>query len=247
VLRKIDSVSIIVPTFNEAENISDLLDALLALPGDYSTEVVVVDDNSPDGTSSIVEKYVAGHAMRPGRTVRLHTRVGERGLSSAVLAGVADSSGKVIVVMDADFSHPPDLIPKMVDILRDDQYNLVVASRHLEGGGTKGWSLRREVTSGGATRLARLLGVKVTDPMSGFFAFDRSIVDGVKFDALGYKILLEILVRCHDVRVKEVPFTFLDRRAGKSKYDTGVTIDYVKSVWKLYRYRHRRKPASGVK
>ena len=146
-LRKIDSVSIIVPTFNEAENISDLLDALLALPGDYSTEVVVVDDNSPDGTSSIVEKYVAGHAMRPGRTVRLHTRVGERGLSSAVLAGVADSSGKVIVVMDADFSHPPDLIPKMVDILRDDQYNLVVASRHLEGGGTRGWSLGRKVTS----------------------------------------------------------------------------------------------------
>jgi dolichol-phosphate mannosyltransferase len=138
--------------------------------------------------------------------------------------------------MDGDFSHPPQTIPRMVEELRD-SCDIVVASRYIRGGSVIGWPFKRRLMSKGATKIAQVsLGIEVKDPMSGFFAFRRRIIEGVKFDAIGYKMLLEILVKTKGLRVKEVPYTFINRVAGASKLDSSVMLDYCKAVWRLYRY-----------
>lgn len=200
-------------------------------------EIVVVDDDSPDGTGDLVQEYVE-HNSTGSRSVKLIRRKGKMGLSSAILTGAKSSSGEIIVVMDADFSHPPEVIPQLIDALRSTDCNLVVASRKIKGGGIVGWPLRRRIISKGAGTLAHILGIGVSDPMSGFFAFERGLIDGVHFDALGYKLLPEIIVKSKGVKIKEIPFIFVDRRVGKSKFGLRVALDYLRTVWQLYRFTH---------
>jgi dolichol-phosphate mannosyltransferase len=139
--------------------------------------------------------------------------------------------------MDGDFSHPPQTIPHMVDELKDPKCDIVVASRYVKGGSVIGWPFKRRLMSKGATKIAQVgLGIDVEDPMSGFFAFKRHIIEGVKFDAIGYKMLLEILVKTKGARIKELPYTFTNRAAGASKLDRSVMLDYLRAVWRLYRY-----------
>ena len=119
---------------------------------------------------------------------------------------------------------------------------LLIASRYTEGGEVSGWSTKRKLISKTAKGIAKAgLGVNESDPMSGFFAFNRNILEGIKFDAIGYKMLLEILVKTKGAKVKEIPYTFTDRTRGSSKLDSSTMFDYVKSVWKLYRYGHTAK------
>lgn len=234
-------VSIVVPTYNESGSIVDLLDSVRkSLPRETIAEIVVVDDSSADGTGTIVLNY-AEKARGPDwsevLSIRLITRPAKSGLSSAILAGVRAACGETIVVMDSDLSHPPEIIPQMLRELQNSQCDLVVASRYVEGGSIAGWPVKRRVLSKGATSLAqRILRVRERDPMSGFFAFKREIIEGIQFDAIGYKLLLEILVKSRASSIKEIPYRFTDRKSGTSKLDIKVATDYFKAVWRLYRY-----------
>jgi dolichol-phosphate mannosyltransferase len=238
-------LSIVLPTYNESENITKMLDSIAdTLPADSVAEIIVVDDNSPDGTGDIASQ----HAKNISKKLRIQVirRLGKQGLSSAILAGVQSAAGDIVVVMDGDFSHPPQTILRMVDELRNPEYDIVVASRYIKGGSVTGWPFKRRLMSKGATKIAQVgLSIEVKDPMSGFFAFRRNIIEGVKFDAIGYKMLLEILVKTRGARIKEVPYAFANRAAGASKLDSTVMFDYFRAVWKLYRYG--RSVAQGEK
>ncbi len=243
-------VSIIIPTYNESQNIVNILKSIREiLPKNILTQTIVVDDNSPDGTGKIVEDYINNVKKIAGHTIDLIHRSAKNGLSSAILNGVSHANGDTIVVMDSDFSHPPQIIPKMIEALKQSHCDIVVASRYVRGGAIHGWSLKRKLLSKIATKIAKKgLGVKADDPMSGFFAFKRNILSGLKFDAIGYKILLEILVKARGVNVKEIPYTFTDRKYGDSKLGISTILDYIKSVCKLYRFgeskeKHEKRPS----
>ena len=231
-------VSIIIPTYNESQNILKILKSIGdILPPKILTEAIVVDDNSPDGTGKIVENYLKNFKKITGYTIDVIHRTAKKGLSSAILNGIQQAKGDTIVVMDSDFSHPPQIIPRMVDALKKYRCDIVVASRYVKGGKINNWPLRRKFLSKIATSIAKKgLGVQAADPMSGFFAFKRPIIKGLKFDAIGFKMLLEILVKTRGANVREIPYTFTDRKLGSSKVSLSTAYDYAKSVWKLYRY-----------
>lgn len=230
-------VSVIIPTFNESENICNLLKSIKKHLPKTDLETVVVDDNSPDGTGKIVEEYIKTMKNIAGYSISIIHRKTKKGLSSAILDGLKNSKGDTVVVMDSDLSHPPQIIPKMLDTLKQTQCDIVVASRYVTGGAIHGWPFKRKLMSKVATKIAKKgLGITANDPMSGFFAFRRKITDGLKFDAIGYKILLELLVKIEGVNIEEIPYTFTDRTSGYSKLNTSIILDYCKSVWKLYRY-----------
>lgn len=231
-------VSIIIPTYNESQNILQVLKSIERhIPKNITAQTIVVDDNSPDGTGKIVEDYMKNVKKIAGYTIDIIHRKTKDGLSSAVLRGIQYATGNAIVVMDSDFSHPPNLLPKIIDALRQPKWDIVIASRYVNGGAINGWTVKRKILSKGATMIAkRGLGVNAKDPMSGFFAFKRQIIQGLKFDAIGYKMLLEILVKAKNANVLEIPYTFTNRKFGSSKLDARTTIDYAKAVWNLYRY-----------
>ena len=231
------TLSIVIPTYNESKNIIKILDSLrTALTREMNAEIIVVDDNSPDGTSNTVEEY-AKNSKNQGYSIEVIRRENKRGLSSAIVTGIERAKGDAVVVMDSDLSHPTKTIPQMVEELQSSDCDIVVASRYVKGGSVSGWPFKRKLISKGATKIAQHgLGIKIKDPMSGFFAFKRHIVNNIKFDAIGYKILLEILVKARGAKVKEIPYDFIDRATGSSKMDLSVGVDYLKSVWKLYRY-----------
>jgi len=162
-------------------------------------------------------------------------RTGKLGLSSAVLEGFAAASGDILVVMDADLSHPPEKIPEMVRQITEGRADMVVGSRHVPGGSIEDWPIHRRLLSKAATLLARPL-TKVKDPMSGFFALKRSVIEGVRLDPVGYKIGLEILVKGRHTRVVEVPIRFANRKAGQSKLGGAVMLRYIDHVTTLYEH-----------
>jgi dolichol-phosphate mannosyltransferase len=231
-------ISIIIPTYNESQNIVGILKSIHDnIPKGLYTETIVVDDNSPDGTGKIVEDYISNIKKIAENTINIVHRKAKNGLSSAILNGIQTAKGETIVVMDSDFSHPPQIIPKMIDAFKQYQCDLVVASRYITGGNIQGWTTKRKLMSKIATSIAKNgLGIKTKDPMSGFFAFKKNIIKELNFDAIGYKILLEMLVKTKGVKVKEIPYTFENRKLGSSKLDSSTIIDYFKSVFKLYRY-----------
>jgi dolichol-phosphate mannosyltransferase len=230
-------VSIIVPTYNESQNIVGILKSIReSIPKGIYTETIVVDDNSPDGTGKIVEDYISSIKKIAENTIDVIHRKAKNGLASAILKGIQNAKGETIVVMDSDFSHPPQIIPKMIEAFKQYQCDLVVASRYITGGNIQGWTTKRKLMSKIATVIAKKgLGVKIKDPMSGFFAFKKNIIKELNFDALGYKFLLEILVKTKGINVKEIPYCFENRKFGSSKIDSSTVIDYFKSVWKLYK------------
>jgi len=236
-------ISIIIPTYNESKNILQILKSIGEnLPKNLLAEAIVVDDNSPDGTGKIVEDYLKEVKQKIGYIIHVIHRKTKSGLSSAVLRGIEHATGDTIVVMDSDFSHPPKIIPRLIEEIKRSGCDIAIASRYAAGGAIKGWTLKRKLLSSTATRIARKgLGINESDPMSGFFAFKRKIIDGLKLDAIGYKMLLEILVKTKGAKVKEIPYTFTDRTRGSSKLDSSTMLDYVKSVWRLYRYGRKAK------
>lgn len=236
--RRNAQISIIIPTYNESQNILKVLKSIEEnLPANTTAQTIVVDDNSPDGTGKIVEDYMQNVRKLANHTIDVIHRKTKEGLSSAILKGIQYATGNTIVVMDSDLSHPPSLLPKMLDAIRHPKYDVVIASRYVRGGTINGWTKRRKLVSKVATLIAkRGLGINAKDPMSGFFAFKKNIIAGLKFDAIGYKMLLEILVKAKNINVLEIPYTFTNRELGSSKLDSGAVIDYLKAVWKLYRF-----------
>jgi len=231
-------LSVIVPTYNESQNIVRMLDSIAETLSSYhGAEIIVVDDNSPDGTADRAKKHAKIISAKKRIRVDIITRDAKSGLSSAIIKGVQYAAGDFLVIMDSDFSHPPNVIPSIIQVLQDSNYDIVIASRYVKGGSIIGWPFKRRLVSKGATKIARYgLGIEVKDPVSGFFAFRRDIINNIKFDAIGYKMLLEILVKTKGARVKEIPYTFTNRRIGTSKLDAGVMLDYLRAVLRLYRY-----------
>jgi len=223
-------VSVVVPTYNERETLSELVGRLhQALGSGY--EVVVVDDSSPDGTADLARELGRQHP------VRVLQRPGKLGLGSAVLEGARAASGRWVVVMDADLSHPPEVVPQLVDALRSGA-ELAVGSRYVPGGGVRDWPWRRRLMSRVAVALARLwLRERVSDPVSGFFAARRELLLDPSLEGIGYKILLEVLVRNRGRSVVEVAYVFTDRRGGRSKLGAGEVWNYLRLLWRLHSAR----------
>lgn len=180
-------------------------------------EVVVVDDASPDGTGALAEELARTSPL----PITVVHRPGKQGLASAVIDGASVSRGEVVTVMDADLSHPPEVLPRLVQAIAAGA-DIAVASRYTRGGGIVGWSRWRRAVSFAATKLARgLLGLRVADPLSGFFAVRRQVLTHSSYLGLGYKLLVEILAKNPGSRVVEVPYQFADRRQGQSKLTAG--------------------------
>jgi dolichol-phosphate mannosyltransferase len=238
--------SIVIPTYNESDNIIRLITEIEKnIPKSDSTEIVIVDDNSPDGTGKLVENYIKEQKLNDTKEnlpnsknhrVKLVHRSEKNGLIPAILDGVKQSSGVNILIMDADFSHPPEIIPRMMNELKLNPDTIIVGSRYVEGGRVIGWPKKRKLLSRGASTLARFgLNVKsVKDPMSGLFALPRTLIQNISIDTKGYKILLEILVKNKQVPIIEIPYTFTDRQSGKSKMSYNVIFNYAEAIWQLY-------------
>jgi len=222
-------LSIIVPTYNESRNIEELLTRIFtALKPNYTPyEVLVVDDNSPDGTAQIAE------ALKSKFDLRVVKRPRKIGLASAVLNGVKLATGDIICVMDADLSHPPEAIPEMYKAISTGDIDIVIGSRCVEGGGATNWPLYRRLGSEFAQLLARPV-TRVNDNTSGFFMIKRSVLEGADINPIGFKILLEILAKGNYSRVAEVPIVFNDREGGKSKLGMKQTFEYLKQLGLIY-------------
>ncbi|MBI2079019.1 MAG: glycosyltransferase family 2 protein [Euryarchaeota archaeon] len=219
-------LSVVVPTYNEAASIEEVLRQIGDACAGVDYEIVVVDDNSPDGTSQLVEE-----SSRKDPRVRLVLRTRERGLATAVIEGIRRATGTFVVVMDSDFQHPPTTIPKLLSAAQDQRADLVVASRYAKGGSVSGFPFSRRVISWGAKTLSvfalsRVRHFRITDPMSGFFLVRRDVVDPDELRPRGYKILIEVLVRGRIERATEVGFPFETRRGGESKLRLKTQYDY---------------------
>ncbi len=222
-------LSIIVPTFNEVDNVSLLLEKLKAVLPVQNWEVVFVDDDSTDGTKEALHRLCRKYPY-----VRSLERIGRRGLSSAVVEGILSTSAPFVAVMDADLQHDERLLPHMLEDLQSDKADLMVGSRYLEGGSTGEWEASRVRISRVATWLSGFItSVECTDTMSGFFMIRRSTFDAAvrQLSGQGFKILLDILASSPTPpRVKELPYTFGIRQHGESKLDALVTLEYINLI-----------------
>jgi dolichol-phosphate mannosyltransferase len=234
----VPSVSLIIPTYNEYENLVPLLDSVREVMSGREFEIVVVDDDSPDRTWQLAESYAAAH-----REVRVIRRMNARGLSSAVVEGFENANGCLLAVMDGDHSHDPTLLPRLVDAVLQGA-DLAAGSRRVAGGGAAKWPWHRKRTSDAATWLARFwLHVPLLDPMSGYFVVRREVFESVRGSLLkrGYKILLEIVCRAGDLKIVELPYIFRDRHQGISKLNAGVAREFIQSLWDLRDTRKLRR------
>jgi len=219
-------LTVIIPTYNEKENIRDTIieiNNIMEL-ANINGQILVVDDNSPDGTADIV-KELAGEI----KNVDICVRYFDRGLSQSVVSGIKESNTVIVLVTDADRSHAIGLIPTMYHKIIEGN-DIVIGSRYMKGGGIKQWSLKRRIISIGATFLGRLILPDVTDPVSGFFAMKKKVIEGVELKPSGYKILLEILGKGIWDKFVEIPYEFTDRKMGKSKLKPKIIIEYVQQV-----------------
>lgn len=226
------SVSIIVPTYQEVKSLPALVDRLEGLKrAGWDLELIIVDDDSQDGTVELVESM--HHDW-----IRLMVRSEDRGLSTAVMTGLDEASHECLVVMDADLSHPPESIPAFIKAL-DNGADFVIGSRYVRGGSTEdGWGVLRWVNSKVATVMARPF-TRVKDPMSGFLGLHKKTWCGaMDLDPVGYKIGLELVVKCRCENVVEVPIHFSTRRHGESKLTLKVQRDYLLHILRLARWKY---------
>lgn len=226
--------SLVIPTLNEAGNIDRILtQAISALSNTkYDYEIVIVDDGSTDGT---VDK--AWHWTERDPRIRLIMRSGERGLAGAVLYGWSRSQSDLLGVMDADLQHPPELLPELLK--ETERADIAIASRYATSDGMNGWNPLRAAISRLSTLAASPLisrkHLRVTDPMSGFFVIHRKCIEGLTFQTTGFKLLLEILVRGRVRTVREIPYHFGLRHAGRSKASAAVALHYLHLLTRLSR------------
>lgn len=219
-------VSIVIPTYNEKENVQRLLEKIYNEFREHKIngEVIVVDDGSPDGTGSLVENL-----KKKYKTLQIIHRKGKMGLSSAVLEGFAISKSNIIGGMDADLSHPTEKINEMYLTIKNNEVDLVIGSRYIKEGRIEGWGLYRKILSKLATLLARVF-TSVKDPMTGYFFIKKECLNGINLNPRGFKILLEILIKAKYKNVKEIPITFINRTEGKSKAGMGEIIYYLENL-----------------
>lgn len=228
-------LSLVIPTYNEAENLPVLLErltrALVTCRGGY--ELIVVDDDSPDGTWRVAESLRARHPQ----LAIIRRTAGERGLAPAVVEGWRVARGERLGVMDADLQHPPELLVELLAAFEDPEVDVAIASRYTARGERLRWSPIRKWLSRGASNLAQAVlppqAHSVTDPMSGYFLLRRRVLDGAVLRPRGYKILLEVLGAGRYRRVVDVPYQFGPRYRGASKLGSRVMLDYLEQLWRL--------------
>ena len=231
---------VIIPTYNEADNVSAIIDEVLKQ--DKNLEVLIVDDNSPDGTSEIVEKK-----QKKNKKIHLLKRAGKMGLGSAYVAGfkyALEQNFDYIFEMDADFSHDPAVIPDMLKAIKDN--DLVIGSRYLGGINVVNWPLRRLMLSFFAAHYVRFItGMPINDPTGGFKCFRRKVLETIDLDKIladGYSFQIEMNFRTwrKKFKIKEIPIVFTDRRSGQSKMSKKIVREAVLVVWKL-QFLHLKK------
>ena len=231
------TLAIVVPTYNERDRLTDLVKAIFdayAAEG-VDGELVIVDDNSPDGTGALADELAARY-----RITVVH-RAGKLGLGTAVIEGFAAANAPIVGVIDADLSHPPDLLPRMLASMRASSADVVVASRYIPGGGTRNWPIGRLLLSRLACLIARPL-TPVRDATSGFFLIRRDLARGVEISAGGFKICLELLVRGRPASVIEVPYVFEGLTAGESKMNLKEALGYLQQLRDLWSFSRAEPP-----
>ncbi len=225
------ALSLIVPTYNEQDNIKPLVEKIAGVLSGNNYEIVFIDDNSTDDTVELASR------LSPKYPVRVIVRRNERGLASAVAKGFRQAKGELLGVIDADLQHPPEVLIHLVQAIKDGA-DIAIASRYVPGGGIPHWGLVRRVISKGAVILAHLAlpsTGSIRDPMSGCFMLNREVLKGANLNPTGYKILLEILIEGKFQKVTEVPYTFGNRNSGESKLIARQQIDYLMHLYSLMR------------
>ena len=219
-------LTVIVPTLNECDNIALVIDRLAAVLTNINWEAIFVDDDSRDGTANHIRSLAQQYPH-----VRCVQRIGRRGLAAACIEGILASAAPIIAVMDADLQHDEMLLPRMLQILKQDKCDIVVGSRYVEGGGFGDWTRSRINISRFGNYLSRMIcRVEITDPMSGFFMLRRPVFEAAvrRLSGEGFKILLDILASSpQPLRIKEIPYQFGKRQFGESKLDTLVAWEFI--------------------
>lgn len=226
--------SLVVPTYNERENIAALAEQLSSVLNPLLAdgyELIVVDDDSPDRTWELAETVA-----KTNPRLKVIRRTGERGLATAVVAGWGVARGEILGVIDADLQHPPEVLARLIEAMNEGA-DIAIASRHVEGGGISKWSWTRRMVSRSAQAIGLMLlpgaASRVSDPMSGYFLLRRSLIEHVTLRPVGYKILLEVLARTKPARIREVGYVFREREKGGSKATFGIFLQYLQHLWKL--------------
>lgn len=233
--------SIVIPTYQEVDNLKKLLPEIHSVMEgtDPSYEILVVDDDSNDGSKELIDQLA-----KEGIPVAIHVRKNQRGLGSAVVLGMKRAQGEILLCMDGDFSHHPKEIPQLLaPFSKDHPPEMVIGSRYVKKGRVQGkWGIHRWINSFVATLFAQiLLRLKIKDPMSGFFALPRSVfARSSQLNPLGYKVGLEILIKCACHPIQEVPICFQDRLEGESKLNNRERLNYLKHLFHLHRFRFSR-------
>jgi len=227
--------SIIIPTFQESENLPELIRQIAGLRTQLTPiELIIVDDDSNDGT----EEYITSLNYN---WIKLIVRKNQRGLSSAVIEGFKQAQYSVLVCMDADLSHPVETIPQMVEIIQQGDVDFVLGSRFIKGGSVdKAWSTARKFNAWMARTIAKYI-INKTDPLSGFFCIKKTTFLSVDFlDPIGYKIGLELMTKCNCKNIVEIPIHFSERYKGKSKLTLKERFKYLVHISRLLKYKYSR-------
>jgi dolichol-phosphate mannosyltransferase len=230
-IQRFKFLSIIVPTFQEADNLRPLITCIAAVmdPCGMPYEVIVVDDDSQDGSTDVISRLA-----EKGHPVRMITRKGTRGLSTAVIHGFREAKGDILACMDADLSHPPEALLRLIKVFEDPEVEFAIGSRYVSGASTaESWGLFRWVNSKLATLLSRPF-TQAKDPMAGFFMLPRSVLERPQgLNPIGYKIALELIVRCSCHNIVEVPIHFANRKYGQSKLNIREQWNYIRHLKRL--------------
>jgi dolichol-phosphate mannosyltransferase len=223
---KIMKLSLVIPTYNEKENIQKLIKKIQEefKENKINGEIIIVDDNSPDSTGKIVEDL-----KKKQKNLKVIHRSGKLGLSSAVLEGWKIADGEILGVMDADLSHPPEKIKELFGAIEIGEADFTIGSRYIKGGKIEGWNLKRKLMSKTSTLLSRVY-TKVKDPMTGYFMIKKEVIKNVDLNPKGFKILLEIIIKGKYQNIKEIPIIFINRIEGKSKAGTKEIFYYLQNL-----------------
>jgi dolichol-phosphate mannosyltransferase len=236
-------LSIIVPTYNERENLEELVERIFSSLRGLDFELIIVDDNSPDGTGELADRLASKH-----KNMTVVHRQAKLGLGTAIFDGIKAADGEIIGVMDADLQHPPELLKTMLE-KAEEGADIVIASRYIEGGKVEGWSFLRKVMSRGALWLSHVFlpqTRKVRDTQSGYFLFKRHVIENVPINVKEFKLLVEILAKGKYEKTVEVPYTFKVRAAGRSKLGSRQILSYIKQLLRLSEYRVLKFMAVGA-
>jgi len=236
-------LTVLIPTFNERENIGRMIAIVDAIcrTNAINEEILVVDDNSRDGTIGVVETLMSEHP-----NLHLLVRLENPGLSQSLYDGMLHAQADFVQCIDCDFSHPPEKILLFYHYLHDKGYDMVIGSRYVRGGEVINWPVMRRVLSSGAALLGRLLIPHVMDSGSGFFAINRRILDGAHLSPRGFRMGFEILGKANWTRVREIPIVFKDREFGESKLKFRIICDFLIQCGSILKYNIIERKSSNI-